>query len=46
MRENSVGKAHDELQEYNGLVDCIGKAAADRLAKLYFMDADTARSIQ
>jgi putative DNA primase/helicase len=30
----SVGKPHDELRGYNGLVDCIGKAAADRIAKL------------
>ncbi len=30
----SVGKPHDELRGYQGLVDCIGKAAADRVAKL------------
>ena len=30
----SVGKPHDKLRGYNGLVDCIGKAAADRIAKL------------
>ena len=30
----SVGKPHDELRGFNGLVDCIGKAAADRIAKL------------
>jgi hypothetical protein len=30
----SVGKPHDELRGYNGLVDCIWKAAADRIAKL------------
>ena len=30
----SVGKPHDELRGYNSLVDCIGKAAADRIAKL------------
>ena len=30
----SVGKPHDELRGYNGLVDCIGKAAADRIVKL------------
>ena len=30
----SVGKPHDKPRGYNGLVDCIGKAAADRIAKL------------
>ena len=30
----SVGKPHDELRGYQGLVDCIGKAAAERIAKL------------
>ena len=30
----SDGKPHDELRGYNGLVDCIGKAAADHIAKL------------
>ncbi len=29
-----VGKTYDALQGYNGLIDCIGKAAADRMAKL------------
>ena len=28
------GMPHDELRGYQGLVDCIGKAAADRVAKL------------
>ena len=31
--KTSVGKPHDELRGYNGLVNCIGKAAADRIAK-------------
>ena len=30
----SVGKPHDELRGYQGLVDCIGKAVAERIAKL------------
>ena len=30
----SVGKPHDELRGYQGLVECIGKAAAERIAKL------------
>ena len=29
----SVGKPNDELRGYNGLVDCIGKAAADRISE-------------
>ena len=29
----SVGKPHDELRGYHGLVDCIGKAAADRISE-------------
>jgi hypothetical protein len=29
----SVGKPSDELRGYNGLVDCIGKTAADRVSK-------------
>ena len=30
----SFGKPNDEIRGYQGLVDCIGKAAADRIAKL------------
>ena len=30
----SAGKPHDALRGYNGLVDCIGRTAADRIAKL------------
>ena len=30
--KTSVGKPHDELRGYLSLVDCIGKAAADRIA--------------
>ena len=30
----SVGKPHYELRGYSGLVDCVGKAVADRIAKL------------
>ena len=29
----SFGKPNDEIRGYQGLVDCIGKAAADRIAK-------------
>ena len=29
----SVGKPHGELQGYHSLVDCIGKAAADRISE-------------
>ena len=32
--KTSVGKPSDKMRGYHGLVDCIGKAAADRIAKL------------
>jgi putative DNA primase/helicase len=31
--KTSVGKPNDEVRGYLGLVDCIGKAPADRIAK-------------
>ena len=31
--KTSVGKPNDEVRGYLGLVDCIGKAAADRIAE-------------
>ena len=30
---NSVGKPNDEIRGYQGLVDCIGKTAADRVSE-------------